>query len=204
MTSEYEGIINLSGGIDSTYVAWSLLSKNTNAKWLIHHCVLKNKQNRWQAEKISVDNILNWFRENGLSNFDYVETEFDWGNLDHSNFHDIEVIGFITGGLLRDRRYNYKQVVISRSIEDLEQGEEYFKRANTRDQIVSIMSYIPNINYSYPIQNYTREAMINFLPSDLLNLTTFCRRPQGKEFTPCGKCLTCRQTLKFLPEGSCV
>ena len=56
-------LLMFSGGIDSTYVAYSYLLQNPDKKLLIHHINLQNHENRSFCQKRSVDNILNYFQQ---------------------------------------------------------------------------------------------------------------------------------------------
>src|SRR5690606_8661524 len=126
----YDMLINLSGGIDSTYAAYKYLRENPNKKLLLHHCVLKNFQNRWPKEKEAVEKVLQYLERKNLKNFDYIETVFDYGGIG-SMIHDIEMIGFMTAIILRNQNFRVEEVAITASKDDTLQPS-YKYRAKSR------------------------------------------------------------------------
>lgn len=192
----YKTLINFTGGLDSTYALWDYLKTNPNDWFLVHHCNLKNFQKRDVEEAKAVKNIINELKRMGHCNFDYVETTFDYGST-NTMIHDIEVIGFLTGVLLRDTRCRINSIAITASADDFLQ-KSYPLRAETRFRIINTVTRGVEPNYEYPIKHLTRKDMIERIPPNLLKLLWYCRRPRNGQ--RCGKCSTCIKTIPYLSE----
>jgi len=181
-------LINLSGGVDSVYCAWKLLKENLDKKLLIHH-VSRNKTVRTKKEKEAVDAVLNYFNDNGLFNYSYIETTGYVLPKSVSAIKGIEMIGFFTGVILRSYP-SIKQVVICANSEDLIQGDGYNLRSKTRFDITSATSRGIEVEYLYPLRHMTKGEISDSLPVELLSLCFYCRKPD-REGTPCGQCQPC-------------
>jgi len=181
-------MINFSGGIDSVYAAYDQLKSGKMV--LLHHCVLKSKTNRWQQEKKAVNHAINYFKKNGLNNFAYVETSFDYGKITYM-IYDVELIGFLTGLVLRNPKYNsVKTVIISVNANDpsaLDRNTPRRVRANSLTNTLLERS----VDFEYPYVSLTKKNMISGLPRDLLLGLWWCRTPRGN--SKCGRCRPCME-----------
>lgn len=199
--SDLEVIVNLSGGIDSTYLLWKYLKEGRNV--LVHHCSIKNFEGRIVPESIAVNKILKWLIRNNLNNFKFLNSYFDYGNL---NFivRDIEVIGFLTGVILRNPLHkNIKEIAISANANDESNNPNEQSVVRRKELLSSIMprkefeGYELDCQISFPIINMTKKEIMKDMPKDLLELCWFCRKPiaDGDTFLPCKKCKTCKEVL---------
>jgi len=181
-------LVNLSGGIDSTYVAWQLLKRGH--KVVLHHCIYKTKQNRWPRECEAVEAILNWFRANDLTNFSYEETTFDFGTISAKGTYDITTIGYMSGIVLHDERHaDCKHVVISANRDD---GTDGSPRSRARETLMKMASgRKAPINLVWPIKHMSKADVVKATPEDLLALCWYCRTPKNGK--PCGECHTCKK-----------
>ena len=107
MTSP-DTLLLLSGGIDSAYCMWWALSQGRALH--VHHVHLKNHEGRLQYEARAVEGILNWMREQVLTNFRYTESSFDYGSIrwivkDHC------VWAFFIGIILADPQNKDKKTI---------------------------------------------------------------------------------------------
>jgi|ETN01SMinimDraft_4_1059930.scaffolds.fasta_scaffold17140_2 7-cyano-7-deazaguanine synthase in queuosine biosynthesis len=68
-------VVLWSGGVDSTGVLYNIL-KDYPDEVFAHHIHFKNRENRWEAEKESVDKMIPWLRKN-VRDFDYSESTFE-------------------------------------------------------------------------------------------------------------------------------
>lgn len=185
-------LLNLSGGIDSAYCAYKLLKEGRSL--LIHHCVLKNIENRHEQEYKAVQHCLDFFKKNGLNNFEYVETFFDYGTV-KVLIYDVEIIGFLSGLILRNPNfYNIKQIAVSvNKNEPTGQNLECPRRVSANTCTKTLLNLINrDVQFIYPIINMTKEEIINDCPKDLLSGLWWCRRPQNGN--KCGQCKTCIET----------
>jgi 7-cyano-7-deazaguanine synthase in queuosine biosynthesis len=183
-----ETLINLSGGVDSVYCAWKLLKENPDEKFLIHH-VARNKTLRTKKEKEAVDAVLKYFKDNDLTNYKYIETKGYVLPKGVSSVQAIEMVGYFTGIILRSYK-NIKNVVICANSEDLIQGQLYNIRSTTRFNIVNATSRGVEVTYLYPIKHMTKGEIADALPTELLSLCFYCRRPDV-EGNSCGECQPC-------------
>ena len=182
-------LLNLSGGIDSSYAAWRWLVDNPYRPLLIHHCRLLNFEGRTQAEDQAVDGVVAWLREQGLDRFQLVKTEFNYGTLPHIVW-DIEVIGFITGVILRGKRYpDIRQVIMTTTADDMKL-KNIHRRHRRREELTRLMVPRKEVQYLWVNRHLPKAEMVRRMPKELLRATWSCRRP--KDDRPCGECYTCK------------
>ena len=179
---------NLSGGVDSAFVAWDWLRQHPE-RLLIHHCHLVTKQKRTPKEAEAVTAILAWLRREGLDHFDFVESTFDYGTIG-TGVYDIEVIGFISAVILRGRRYkDVDTILVPASANDMRLNK-ISERQERRKALVELMNPGKRVRFVYPIEHLEKRELLRTMPQELRGLTWSCRRPKNGE--PCGKCHACR------------
>lgn len=194
-----KALIQLSGGIDSTFVLWKWLTENPNEFCLVHHINLIElrddqgdiSENRYYEEKLAVDKILKWLDSQGLNNYFYVENTFDYGNFTSCLF-DVELCGLFAGILLQSPRWASIEDVIH-PIYGWETEREDKKRKYMR------MISERNINSLYPLAGLKKSDVIKQMPKQLLELCWFCRNPK-QECVPCGECHTCKEVKESYDE----
>ncbi len=185
-----KSLIQLSGGIDSTYVLWKWLKENPDEFCLVHHVNLiglKNddgsiKENRYYEEKLAVDNILKWMDSQNLKNYFYVENTFDYGNFTSCLF-DVEICGILAGIILQSPRWIGVEDVLH-PIYGWETEREDKKR------LYMNMISGRKINSIYPLAGFKKSDIINQMPEELIELCWYCRNP-NTQLVPCGNCHTC-------------
>lgn len=191
--------INLSGGIDSTYYLWRWLRENPNESIRVHHCYFN--ESRKDTEQQATDSILQWLRDNGLGNFEYVKTIMSKGSIKEKT-HDVEMIGAIAGFACRKK--SIKNVLLSYCFEEtpvirrhLEKGQR-LRELNPIHRTKVFMQFMEYgakrpLEFLIPYMDKTKRQMIMELPRELLEMTWFCRNPQ--EGKPCGICFNCKRVL---------
>jgi len=180
--SDCDLIINLSGGIDSAYCLYWALQEGYRP--LVHRTRLTNHEGRQDVEDAAVERILDWMTTHG--DFTFVRSEFDYGTL-HNIVKDFEVVSFWTGVMLRNPGHDMP--VLLSVHEDSPSSREDGWEHTQRKAIFSAMGVAPE--FVWPIQKITKAEVIRRCPTELFELTWWCRRPQdGKR---CNRCLTCRQ-----------
>lgn len=185
-------LLNLSGGVDSAYAAWRWLSER-RGRLLIHHCHLRNREGRLDVEAAAYRATLAWLRENGFDDFEVVETGFDYGTVPHIVW-DIEIIGFLTGLVLRGNGYkDITKVIMTATADDL-RIRNIQRRQRRRDQLAQLMLPTKKIEPVWISRHLTKKQMMQAMPAELLALTWSCRRP--REGRPCGECYTCKLTTR--------
>jgi 7-cyano-7-deazaguanine synthase in queuosine biosynthesis len=118
--------------------------------------------------------------------------------------YDVELIGFLTGLILRNPKYKYiNNVAVSVNKNDpTGRNLQTPRRVRANNCTRSLLSTSQNrfINFTYPIINMTRKELIETCPKDLLKGLWWCRKPfMGKR---CNRCLTCRQTNLYIKEDN--
>jgi 7-cyano-7-deazaguanine synthase in queuosine biosynthesis len=188
-------LIQLSGGIDSTFVLYDWLINNPDENILVHHINLINHENRCENEKLAVQRIIKWLSEKGHNNFTYIESTFDYGNIG-SIIKDVEICNFFIGIILRSSKWTsvkkvYMPIYRHEKVETLRQ-----KRANRLRKLVSndsILNEKLGIEVIYPIEHNTKREVIDKMPEGLLELCWYCRYGG---IMPCGECITCMDIKK--------
>lgn len=69
-------LVNFSGGADSTLVLLDLLHSRPKDKVVVHHVIIKNRMNRWEAEGKAARKIVQKLNREGYK-FDFVEVELN-------------------------------------------------------------------------------------------------------------------------------
>ena len=193
--TNYEGVLCLSGGFDSTNVAYNLLKNNPDKRYLFIHIIMVQSKERYIYENEAVKKILAEFKKDGLINFDLKTCKIDSGTV--GMIKDIENCGWALGIALRNPKYNIDKIYFCGSKEDFEQGPDFYVRYNRRLDIIKAITSKTEFTIVEPNRNTPREDVIKSLPQKYRELVWFCRTPtyQGK---PCEYCHTCKQTLQYL------
>lgn len=200
-------MINLSGGIDSTYYTWRWLREHPNESLLIHHCIFN--QRRKVVENDASKAICEWLKNNKLDRFQYVHTVMSKGNVRKKTL-DIEMIAAVTAV---DIGKEIDSILLPYCREETPIVRKYLANGGLDKMdlkhrtamfmaVVNLMSRRKR-KYICPYAEVSKAQMIQELPLDLLKLTWYCRNPnEGK---PCGKCFNCRRVIphinKKLPEN---
>lgn len=183
-------LLHLSGGQDSTYVAWKWLVDNPDRVLFIHHINLYHKsENRLYAENEAVQKILKWFKRNRIRNFVYYESDFSYGNLPRISIKDIQICTVFSSIILRTPSFrNIKTLLLS-----WHKGEVNDPGINRGYRVKALLKAfeIEGINLEFPISEMTRRQMADDMPADLLKLAHTCRKPDMRG--ACGKCKTCME-----------
>jgi 7-cyano-7-deazaguanine synthase in queuosine biosynthesis len=189
-------LLMFSGGLDSTGVLYKLLTEKEYEEYDIHvhHIQLKNRENRNRAESIAIENIKKYLKTNNFREFKYSETEFKFPDIDKRYFYDVDIYNFIAGNLCWQMSY-IEKVAIGRIATDIT-NNPMTPRRMTSDNIFSAYTKIEK--KFYPLNSFTKQQIVNFLPSDLTKLTWSCRTPIYIKGIPtkCETCMTCRELKK--------
>lgn len=191
-------LLEYSGGLDSTYTLYDWLRNPANKQKtiLVHHVNLHHpKENRLYAEKAAVKNVLEWFRENGLRNFEYHESSFDYGSLPRISVKDIQIVSMFSGIILRTPKWK----TINNLILSWHKGEVNATAINRGYRIRAMFTALDierEIEFHFPIEFKTRKDMVEDMPEELLGLVHSCRHPVN--YISCRRCRTC---VEYLEEG---
>ena len=187
-------ILMFSGGIDSTYLAWKLMSSGIFLN--LHHVSIRNDSEKmWKPQYNAIFGIIKYFIENGM-NFKYTQSEFHFFGWSQIGFDsdilllaaqkvaqnfvgEVEVIlGWNPADMLRPRIADRAKRNVTANI-----WSALVQSAPNRDMIADL---------KYPLIEWdkTKEEMIQEMPKDLLDMTWSCRRPV--DGNPCGRCHACK------------
>lgn len=180
-------LLNLSGGLDSSYALWKLLSDERDV--LVHHVELRSHEGRQPLEKRAVQRVTQWLKGRGFK-FEVVTTRFDYGNAGWIT-RDIEVVRFITGVLLMSpERQHIDTVVASGVAEDPDLSDEEKARIHS---LLEGAARRP-IALERPIRHMSKAEVLAAMPPQLAKLCWYCRTP--KQGRPCGSCKTCHHVAE--------
>ena len=130
--NHFQTLLNLSGGIDSVFCLW--LYAQHQWPLIVHHCHLINWTNRAAHELEAVKNVLEWIGEHMPLQMHLIQTQFDYGNM--GIVQDKEVIGFLNGCLLRDRRYLIQNIIVCSSRDDINRFGYYITSEADRLRLI--------------------------------------------------------------------
>jgi len=180
-------LVNLSGGVDSVHAAWRLLAEGR--KVLLHHCIIHNREGRAEVERRAVRGVVDWLNRRGLTRFELLESGYNQGNLGALPY-DVELVGFLTGVILRDRRrQDIGTVVVSCNASDVSVTNPTTPRVVRRKQLAELMAG-RELSWWMPFAHLTKAQMVEELPHDLLAVCWWCRRSGPQQ---CGACRPCRE-----------
>lgn len=172
---KYTSIVNLSGGVDSTFLLLKYLSEQKNV--VVHHCNMINGEGRYLAEKSATSKVITWLKDNGLSTFEYYESGFDYGNLPYI-LKDIEVIAVFTSAILRAPSFHHiEEIAVSANATDESNNPHDISVINRQSILNTLKPPFVEAKLTFPIIHISKEDMVRSLPVDLLQLTWFCRKP---------------------------
>lgn len=189
-------LLLFSGGVDSTYCAWDYLRNNPDKTLLIYHIDQINWEGRAELEGKAVDKALEYFKANGLTNFEFHRSLFDYGTVKILAY-DIILTAFFGGCLLRSKKYKDVKYILGTSPKHAfpngQRDKSSVDRTNRKEEILNFAAHREKNYYQwkYVIKDKTKQEMLNEMPKELVDNIWYCRRPvEGK---PCGECITCLQ-----------
>lgn len=192
-------LLLLSGGIDSAFCMWKALSEGRSLH--VHHVRLTNHERRLHYEAQAVQDILEWMRGQGLSNFRFTESSFDYGTLRYI-VKDHCIWGLMIGIILANpRNKGVTKVIRTDHADSLPSGPNGIgmQKAHRRYRNIAWEACErDDIEWEHPIGHMTKAEVIRATPPDLLNLCWWCRTPKNGKACQC--CYTCRQVDPVLQE----
>lgn len=187
-------LLNISGGIDSSYVAYKWLKDNPEKTLLLHYCSLRTNEKRWVEEGKAVKKVIKWLNANGYDNFEFIETISDVQQA-KPKLWDITLLASKTGEIMSG--YKTIEYVLFNTPKD-----EYDRLGSTIRTMYSRFDTVVNavsrrrIKPISMLKDTYKIDIIKAMPQGLLELCWYCRRPKGKE--PCHECHTCKQVDKAM------
>lgn len=197
-----------SGGIDSTGVLHQLITNDAyqSNELMVHHIHIHNRENRATAEAQAVKHILAYYKSHHHKDFLYTESVFNttgFAPMRSSRFpFDMDVCAFMAGNISVARK-DITQVAMGRTKTDVRAGGDNFMQRMERAQQIFKGVYalekeaVPT--YIFPVIEFTKKEIWDFLPDQVKQHTWWCRRPiyDGQLAKPCGRCQTCNDVKSF-------
>lgn len=188
-----------SGGLDSIGMLYKLLTEDEYKNYVIHvhHINMINIENRSEAEKIAVNNCCIWLKKN-CKQFIYTENTVDFSFMGNNFPFDVDVIYFVAGQIISISTDFYEYLTIGQTKTDLSHTHGVnginFPRSK---KLLDIMLgyYDKSVERKFPVNDYTKKEIYDFLPEDLRNMAWTCRWPQkiNGVFVKCGRCKSCNE-----------
>lgn len=201
--------INFSGGVDSTYYLWRFLKENPDKKIVVHHCLFLKR--RRELEKEATDNILKEFQKMGLTNFEYVETEFSRKGIKGKQY-DIEMIYFLSGLQLKNEYPKVHTVFRSVCQEEvnsntalknyMQTGRSLIDFRHKHNRVAISMQLLKTASRRWfnVISPYLKpkKDMVLEMPRVVFDHVWYCRYPENGKM--CGDCHACDRVKPALKE----
>ena len=188
----------LSGGIDSTAALLKLFKSYNFDKITAHHVGLLTREgaDRVQAELRACRNIIKWFGTHGMP-VEYSESQLDLLFDRRSGTPDIVLVQpQVTQAMLHystGTLYTGMYIAYGDHLDEFRKSsfrgrwdlvERLFR--NTMKTVTEGWYEVPAYDVIAPNYNSTKRENYEYLPEDLLALTTSCRKGTG-----CGNCAPC-------------
>lgn len=193
-------LLLLSGGIDSAYCMWKLLSEGRSLR--VHHVHLTNHEGRVTHEAEATERVLAWMRGQGLTRFSYSTSSFNYGTLGFI-VKDSYLWAFHIGVIMANPRNRaITKVIVPRHYDAFPTGPTGPGPERTdrvwREIPRQVCGRVPELEY--PIVDMMKADIVRAIPPDLLECCWWCRTPKNGK--PCHTCYTCKLVDPALPKGA--
>lgn len=203
-----KSLVMVSGGFDSTVMAYQLLT-TTEKELHIHHLSYQMRQNRFPKEREALSKIIPWL-QNNCRPFQYTESVYSHpAELGSQQPYDIGILAFVSAMIMsfsaKDNNF-YDSVYIGSTKDDLSvpklqqrkrMKEEIFSNTMTtlRTALAEENTFVPEIKIVEPYWSFTIEDMQHLAPRELIEMSWSCRTPIND--LPCEKCFACRRRKRI-------
>jgi len=185
-TREVGTLLMFSGGLDSTALLANILTA-TKHKLHVHYIEIHNVENRAEAEKNSVYEIIEYCKKN-YRNFTFSTSKHEFhigigGGLDMS-------LALFTAGRVYNANQGGLDIVwtghIDPSTWEIVEGAAILH--------ASFINKLRVPEWLRPLSKMTKKDIYESIPEDLAKLSWSCRTPlyQNGYYSPCGECYTCK------------
>ena len=202
---KYKTIVLWSGGVDSTGALYKIL-KDYDDDVVAHHIHFKNYQNRWKAEKKSVDKMIPWLRKN-VRDFEYSEStiEMDLKFIGWDIMHAMYIGGLV---IESEKRKDWKRKDRERYKLVLGDNEEDFNSYQWKTPIAQLLAVMTSLKHPQESQDIpyiwqimaktSKQEIWNLFPDFLKKNIWGCRTPESDvdKWVECGECVTCKDLKK--------
>ncbi len=184
-------LVMLSGGLDSVYTLWKLLTE-TDDTVLVHHINFVNFERRYVIEAERCRKIVEYLQKQ-VREFQYSETTLDRRSQLFAGY-DTMACGYEVGIVASSFLLKHNRAVDRWTVGScLEEGGWSARWRYVEDSVKS-SAYPLQAPEFFTLPIVSKQEEIDAVPSELLRLTWACRRPILTEagYEPCGVCQTCK------------
>lgn len=202
----FDGIIPLSGGIDSTAAMYATLKQFPEKKFLVFRIdmVHGTSGHRTTREAMATEKILDWFQENDYTNFGFRSLSIDYSSLGMTPpVWDSEVVNFAASMIIQAKPTIRE--FIEGAIADDFNDPEFENRLKKIADILYLHTEktTDELTIKFPVRHLDKLGVMQSIPNDLLQLTWSCRYPKivaPWTFGRCHECPQCRLIDRVLRE----
>ena len=212
--------LGVSGGLDSAYMAYRLLSDGYPL--LLHHTTYRTRQLRYVHEEQAYLAVIGWLRDHGLDQFTISKSEYicdatytdeelaviGWDHIEHAPDEDGQPAPVTIYGWNLDYRYLLpeagKQLHLWRGANGRRRGDIRHVIINSHresrttfgdpefDSFWKAAEILAGrpLSWLEPMKAYDRTEILGDMPPDLIRLCWWCRDPDDGK--PCHICSTCK------------
>lgn len=194
--TKFDGIIPLSGGIDSTALIYKVLKENPDQKFLVYRVdmVHGTSGHRTTQEAQATESIVQWLFEQGLTNFCFKRLSIDYASLGMTPpVWDSEVVNFF--GAMLIQAHPEINTFYDGAIKDDFDDPDFQNRLNKIADILYLHTgkSSENLQINFPVKQLSKYETIVSMPVELLKLTWSCRYPKIVAQWTFGRCHECPQ-----------
>jgi tRNA(Ile)-lysidine synthase TilS/MesJ len=196
-------ILMFSGGLDSTYLAWRLLTNNDDPDGVhLHYVSMRNDcEGIWKKEDIATEKIVSYFKIHNYK-FIYSKSKFEFFGQASCGWTSDLLMIVAQKVALNSYGHNI-DVLLGWTPYDMEQQavKERWERKVTQNIWKSAVQSLSNRQYvneelQLPLVKWgiTKDMMVKEIPKELFDLTWSCRT---NNYIPCGQCHSCIERKKY-------
>jgi len=180
-----------SGGLDSTATLKLILTETKN-EVIAHHISIRMWPPRWMPEDESSDKCLAYFKDH-YRQFTVSKSLFSVDECP-GRVNSVALVAAL--GALCARSFKANVVVTGHKKDDTlfaSTPQEWQKRRDVESSFLNLL--FPSACWTYPIIDWSKEQLKNYLEPELFKLTWSCRREWVDEkghFVHCGRCFACQ------------
>jgi len=188
-------LVTFSGGIDSTYLLWKLLT-TTNDQLLVHHINIWNDEDRTRAEQIVARRIVRYLSR------EYRQVSYGETGVEHHNLpwfgYDMTAVGFEVGLVANGFRMDMNRAVDRWAMGSCLEEDGWSQRWDHVKACVAASCFPHEAPPYFSLPIIEKAEQIAQMPAELVDMTWYCRNPliTRSGFVNCKVCNTCNLVVE--------